>query len=152
MKIQFYKISNVSKKINKQLPSTPPLTLDGFLKDGSNIMDPIIQIEHSGVPDYNYAFIPEFNRFYFMKPATSVTNNVWEISLHVDVLYTYRQGILTAPCIVAKSSSKYNLYLNDANYKCYQNPHIFSERFPSGFNVENAHFIMTLFGDKVAAS
>lgn len=152
MRIQFYKISNVSKKINKQLPGTPPLTLDGFLKDGSNIMDPVIQIEHSGVPDYNYAFIPEFNRFYFMKPATSVTNNVWEISLHVDVLYTYRQGILTAPCIVAKSSSKYNLYLNDANYKCYQNPHIFSERFPSGFNVENAHFIMTLFGDKVAAS
>lgn len=152
MKIQFYKMSNVNNKINKRVPDTPALTLEGTVKDNCNIMDPVILVEKSGVPDYNYVFIPEFNRYYFMSPATAVTNNTWEIKLHVDVLFTYRQQIMTAPCIVAKSASSYNLYLNDNNYKCYQNPHIFSERFPSGFNVENAHFIMTLFGDKVLAS
>ena len=152
MRIQFYKMANVNNKINKTLPDTPALTLEGTVKENCNIMDPVILIEKSGIPDYNYCFIPEFNRYYFMSPATAVTNNTWEISLHVDVLFTYRQQILTAPCIVAKSASSYNLYLNDNNYKCYQNPHIFSERFPSGFNVENAHFIMTLFGDKVLAT
>lgn len=152
MRMQFYKISDIAKKINKSLPGTPALTLEGTLKDNCNILDPVITIEHSGVPDYNYVFIQEFNRYYFMSPATQVRNNIWEVSLHVDVLFTYRQGILTAPCIVAKSASDYNLYLNDNNYKCYQNPHIFSERFPSGFNVENSTFIMTVFGDKVAAT
>lgn len=152
MRIQFYKMANVNNKINKMVPDTPALTLEGTVKENCNIMDPVILIEKAGVPDYNYVYIPDFNRYYFMSPATAVTNNTWEITLHVDVLFTYRQQILTAPCIVAKSASKYNLYLNDNNYKCYQNPHIFSERFPSGFNVENAHFIMTLFGDKVLAS
>ena len=152
MRIQFYKMANVNNKINKKLPDNPALTIDGTVKDNCNILDPVILIEKTGVPDYNYVFIPEFNRYYFMSPATAVTNNTWEIALHVDVLFTYRQQIMTAPCIVAKSASNYNLYLNDNNYKCYQNPHIFSERFPSGFNVENAHFIMTLFGDKVLAN
>lgn len=152
MRIQFYKMANVNNKINKRVPDTPALTLEGTVKENCNIMDPVILIENVGVPDYNYVYIPDFNRYYFMSPATAVTNNTWEIALHVDVLFTYRQQILTAPCIVAKSASKYNLYLNDNNYKCYQNPHIFSERFPSGFNVDNAHFIMTLFGDKVLAS
>lgn len=152
MRIQFYKIDNINKKINKRLPDNPALTIEGVLKEDCTILDPAIQITHNGVPDYNYCFIPDFNRYYFMSPATALHNNLWEIQLHVDVLFTYRQGILTAPCIVAKSASNYNLYLNDNNYKCYQNPKIFSERFPSGFNVENARFIMTLFGDKVVAS
>lgn len=149
MTIQFYKINNISNKINKSLPQTPGLTLTGSLKDGSDILDPVITISNSGVPDYNYAYIAEFGRYYFVAPPTNVRKDLWEMSMHVDVLFTHRSGILSAPCIVAKSSSDYNLYLNDANYKCYQNPFIFSEAFPSGFDVSNARFIMTLFGDKV---
>lgn len=152
MTIQFFKINNISNKINKSIPGTPDLTLTGSLKDGSDILDPVITISKNGVPDYNYAFIPEFNRYYFIAPPTNVRKDLWEMSLHVDVLYTYRQGILTAPCVVAKSSSNYNLYLNDSNYKCYQNPLIFSDTFPAGFDVSQAHFIMTLFGDKVLSS
>lgn len=152
MRMFFYKISNVNNKVNKTLPDTPDLTLEGTLRDACDILNPVIKIEKSGVPDYNYVYIPEFGRYYFMAPAKSIHNNIWEVSLHVDVLYTYRQQILTAPCIVAKSTSNYNLYLQDSNYKCYANPYIFSERWPSGFNVENAHFIMTLFGDKVLAT
>lgn len=152
MRLQFYKIANLNSKINKQIPDTPALQLDGTLKDACDILTPRIQIEHNNVPNYNYVYIPEFERYYFMDPPTCVYNNIWDINLRVDVLYTYRQGILTAPCIVAKSTSNYNLYLDDANYKCYANPYIFAERWPSGFNVENAHFIMSLFGDKVVAT
>lgn len=152
MRMMFYKITNVNNKINKTIPDTPTLQIDGILKDDCDILNPKILIEKSGVPDYNYVHIPEFGRYYFMAPAVSVKNNFWEIPLHVDVLFTYRQQILTAPCIVAKSTSNYNLYLDDSNYKCYANPYIFAERWPSGFNVENAHFIMSLFGDKVLAT
>lgn len=152
MNISFYKIADISNKITKRLPDNAPLTLTGVLKDNCDLLNPVIMIENSGVPDFNYAYIPQFSRYYFMSPAVAVTNNMWEIKLHVDVLYTYRQAILSAPCIVAKSSSDYNLYLNDSNYKCYQNPHIFDQVFPSGFDVSNAHFIMSVFGDKVAAT
>lgn len=152
MRIQFYNIPNISNKINKNLPDSPALTIEGTLKDPCNMLDPTIVIEHDGVPRYNYAYIPDFERFYFVAPPTNNGLKLWSVNMHVDVLYTWRQGILTAPCVVAKSSSNYNLYLNDNNYKCYQNPHIFSYNFPSGFDITQAHFVMTLFGDKVVTS
>ncbi len=152
MRILFYKIDNISKKINKRLPDAPALTLDGTLKENCDMLNPVILINHTGVPDYNFCHIPDFERYYFIAPPTNVGAVLWELHMHVDVLYTWRQGILTAPCIVAKSSSNYNLYLNDNNYKCYQNPLTFSYNFPSGFDISNAKFVMTLFGDKVTVT
>ena len=152
MNIYLYKISDVNNKISKTIPQTPSISLAGNLKEDCNFLDPVVTIENVGVPDVNYAYIPEFGRYYFVSPPTNKGAKIWELKLHVDVLLTYSQGILNAPCIVAKSSSNYNLYLNDANYKCYQNPHIFSYGFPGGFNVANARFILTLFGDKVIAT
>lgn len=149
MNINLYKITNINKKINKTLGTY--VTLEGTLKEDCKLLDPVIKIAANDPPDFNYAYIPDFNRYYFVEPPTAIRTGIWELTMHVDVLYTYRDGIMSAPCIVAKSSSNYNLYLNDPNYKCYQNPHIFSERFPSGFNLEDAHFVMTLFGDKVLA-
>lgn len=152
MNIKLYKISNISKKINKTLPDTPTLSLDGNLKADCDFLDPVIEIENNGVPDANYAYIAAFSRYYFVEPPVNIGAKMWRLKMHVDVLYTYSSGIMSAPCIVAKSSSKYNLYLNDANYKSYQNPHIFSYAFPSGFNVANAHFVMTLFGEYVVGT
>ena len=152
MRILFYKISNINNKINKTIPNNPDLTMDGNLRADCDMLNPVITVEHSGAPDYNYAYIQEFGRYYFIAPPKNVGATLWELSCHVDVLYTWRSGIMSAPCIVAKSSSSYNLYLNDSNYKCYQNPHIFSERFPAGFDVSQAHFVMTLFGDKAVAT
>lgn len=152
MNIYLYKIANVAKKINKTLPGTPTLSLSGNLKDNCDFLNPVIEIENSGVPDVNYAYIPEFSRYYFVDPPINLGATMWQLKMHVDVLYTYRSGIMAAPCVVAKSSSNYNLYLNDANYKCYQNPHIFSYSFPSGFTPENPRFIITLFGKYTAAS
>lgn len=147
MNILLYKMASISKKINKTLPQSPTLSLTGNLKEDCDFLDPVIEIENNGVPDVNYAYIADFGRYYFVEPPTNIGAKLWRLKMHVDVLYTYRSGIMGAPCIVAKSSSSYNLYLNDSNYKCYQNPHIFCQAFPSGFNVANAHFVVTLFGD-----
>ena len=152
MIIKLYKITNVSKKINKTLPDTPTLSLTGNLKNDCDFLNPVIEIENTGVPDVNYAYIEEFSRYYFVEPPVNTGAKLWQLKMHVDVLYTYSASIMAAPCIVAKSSSSYNLYLNDANYKCYQNPHIFSYEFPAGFDVSQAHFVMTLFGTYVVGT
>ena len=146
MNIYLYKIAAVNNKIVKTIPGTPALSLTGNLKDDCDFFNPVIDIENNGVPDINYAYIPEFSRYYFVEPPVNMGAKIWRLKMHVDVLYTYRDGILNAQCIVAKSSSNYNLYLNDANYKCYQNPHIFSYGFPDGFTPENPRFIITMFG------
>lgn len=151
MIVTLYKISDAPNKIRKTL-GTAVLSLEGTLKENCSIMDPVIMVYNSGFINANYAYIQAFGRYYHINDIVSVKNDLWEIRLHVDVLFTYAAGILAAPCIVAKSSSNFNLYLNDANYKCYQNPHIFSYEFPSGFTPENARFIVTMFGKYQASS
>lgn len=113
-------------------------TLSGVLKDESSIVDPVILVEKDDPLEANYAYIEAFHRYYYIKDITSVRNGVWRITMHTDVLKTFSEGILNSPCIVAKSSSKYNMYLNDADYKCLQDDIVMTKVFPHGFTPGNS--------------
>lgn len=127
-------------------------TLSGVLKEESSIVDPVILIEKDNPIEANYAYIAEFNRYYYIKDITSVRNGLWRITMHTDVLKTFSEGILNSPCIVAKSSSRFNLYLNDSDYKCLQDDIIMTKTFTSGFNLANSTFVAAILGDKEAGS
>ena len=137
-------------KISKT-PETK-FTLEGVLKEESSIVDPVIMIQHDNPIDANYAYIAEFNRYYYIRDITSVKNGMWRITMHTDVLKTFSEGILNSPCIVAKSSSRFNLYLNDSDYKCLQDDIIMTKSFTSGFNLANSTFVAAILGDKEAGS
>ena len=62
---------------------------------------------------------------------------------------TYKNGIINAPCIIAKSSNRFNMYLNDPSYKCYQNNYVFIRNFSNGFPIEQSHYVLTVMGDKI---
>lgn len=126
-------------------------TISGTLRDETSIVDPDILIEYNGtLTDCNYAYIAEFSRYYFIKNIESVRTKLWRVSMHCDVLKTFSEGILGSPCIVARSSDRFNLYLNDAHYKAQQNPIIFTKKFPSGFDLTNATFVLGLIGGREA--
>ena len=87
-------------------------TLTGTLRDESSIVDPEIIIEHenpvgSGLQHgANYAYIGIWNRFYYIKDIVAfrsytdenhVLHNLWKVSMHCDVLYTFSEGILNSP-------------------------------------------------------
>jgi len=132
--------------INKTPTTVTALT--GTLKDGASVTDPVVLVEMASLPAANYAYIHDFNdRYYYIKDIVNVANTLWEIHLHVDVLKTYANAILHAPCIIAKTASNdFNLYLPDPNFKCQQDERIGMVNFPNGFDTEDAHFYMTFFG------
>lgn len=146
MILQLLSTSDPRNKVEKT--TTQIASLSGALKDGSSITDPVILVESADLPAANYAFIEVFqNRYYFIKDIRNVNNNLWEISMHVDVLMSYSSAILSSPCIVAKTASdRFNLYLPDPNFKCQQNDRYGMVSFPSGFDASNAYFYLTLFG------
>lgn len=148
MTIDFYNNVSPLNKINKSIGSSLA-TLQGTLKEETDILNPVILIESAAVPNYNYAYITEFGRFYNVAPAKSVRTNLWELSMHVDALYTFRAGLLKASCILKRSSDRFNLYLNDPEMKCLQNEWVTCEPFPSGFDRANATFVLALIGDRV---
>ena len=125
-------------------------TLNGELRDESSIIDPVILIEKDNPIEANYAYIAAFNRYYYIKDITAVRTGLWRISMHTDVLKTFSEGILNSPCIVAKSSSKYNMYLNDSDYKCLQDDIVMTKTFPSGFNLADSMYVAAILGDKVS--
>lgn len=138
---------NNSEKNRLDKNITDLVTLSGTLRDKTSIIDPVIMIEGdlSSYVNCNYLTITAFNRSYFINNITSVRNDLFEITAHVDVLTTYKDSIRANSAIIARQEKKWNLYLNDGVFKTYQNPHIVTKAFSSGFTQQ--HFIFSVAGN-----
>lgn len=122
-------------------------TLTGSLRNQSSIIDPIIEVTGilpATVTSCNYAYIPEFGRYYFVKNIISVRTNVWVIQCHVDVLGTYATQIKAQTAVIRRQENSWNLYLDDGIFKTYQNPEIITKAFPAGFTTQN--FVLAVAG------
>lgn len=138
---------NNSEKERLDKSITDIATISGTLREKTSLIDPVIVIEGdlSNYVNCNYMTIQAFNRSYFINNITSVSNNLFEISAHVDVLTTYKTQIRTNDAIIARQEKKWNLYLNDGVFKTYQNPYIVTKAFPSGFTSQ--HFVFSVAGN-----
>lgn len=140
-----------SEPYNKiQKSPTVVATVSGTLKEECSLMDPEILIERSEpIIDANYAYI-EFSenvgKYYFIKNVEAYRSGLWRVSMHCDVLMTYAAGILSSPAIVARSSSNFNMMMNDDHYYTQENPMIFTKAFPNGFDTSTASYVLALIG------
>lgn len=128
-------------KISKS-PSTV-MTLTGTLRDEADIVNPVILIEYDGtLVNCNYMHIATLNRYYFITKIESVRTGLWRVYGHCDVLKTYSSAILGTECVVARSESDYNLYLNDSCFKVYSNPRLSVINFPQKFSGKSYVLVM----------
>lgn len=137
-------LMNNQQELNK-ISKTPAtvMTLTGTLREETDIVDPEINVEYNGtLTNVNYMYIPELHRYYFITKIESIRIGVWRIYAHCDVLKTYAEAILGTECVVARSESRYNLYLNDAAFKVYSNPRLQCANFPNKFTGESYILIM----------
>lgn len=109
--IIFYNTNSERHALDKQL--TNPRTVNGVLRDGTSILHPVIVIEYTSVPSFNYAYIEKFKRYYYVTDVGSVVNNIWAISLDVDVLMSFGTQIRTCNAMVERNEYWYNLTLYD---------------------------------------
>lgn len=129
------KLQNSGFPINK-LEKNPNLvtTVNGTLRNETEVVDPIILIEMSEFPNCNYLTIDAFNRSYFIREVRAVRNNIWEVHAHVDVLMSFKEQILGNRVLVCRNENKFDLYLNDGVFKAKQNSRIGYLSFPNGFS------------------
>ena len=143
-----FQTSNSDKRaLDKNI--TDNFTVSGVLKKETSIINPVIVIEKSlsDVAGCNYMTINAFGgRKYFITNIKSITNDLVEVSGHVDVLSTYAAGIKKNTGIVYRQEGRgnWNLYLDDGSFKAYQNPKIAVKKFPSGFTSER--FVLAVAG------
>lgn len=120
-------------------------TLNGALRYPTSLTDPTITIERSSPTGFNYFYIPEFGRYYFLTGVASVANNLISITGHVDVLMTYSSEIRALKAVVRRQENKYNLYLDDGIFKSYQNTKHKIITFPYNFNEYS--YVLALAGN-----
>lgn len=91
MEIHLYVNSSEKNQLGKTLSSE--LVLTGNLRDEASVTNPVILIQADNVSGYNYAYVKEFNRYYFIRNMVSVRTGLWRIELSVDVLESYKTEI-----------------------------------------------------------
>lgn len=145
MEIYLYNNASDPRVVDKSI--TLGTTLSGELKDKCDIEDPTILIEGISAINYNYAYIPEFGRFYFFKsPPTVISNNLVEIKLHVDVLKTYATQIKACKAIVRRQERKYNKYLVDSEALSYSYEILSAYAFDTPFTKTSVPYLTMLGG------
>lgn len=120
MQINLFLYSGEQNRINKFNLLSNRFVMDGILKNTTSVVKPSIMIEKTNpaIYKYNYMYIPDFNRYYFIEEIIEIRNNLWEIKGRCDVLYSYMTDILSNKCVIdkAESSIDSNLYLNDGSF------------------------------------
>lgn len=138
--------TNNSENISISKDLTDVISMDGTLKEGTSIIDPVIKIECdlSQIATCNYMTIETFKRSYFITDIKSIRNGLCEISAHVDVLTSFASEIKSNRGIVKRQENKWNLYVDDGSFKTYQNPIVLTKAFPTGFTKQE--FVLAVAG------
>lgn len=108
MVITLYKNNSERNCVTKTLSN--PRTLNGTLRQETSIKTPIITIAgDENTPFFNYAYIEDFARYYFITDIKSIRNGVWEISFLCDVLMSFKNDILNAHAVIDQTQ-EYDIY------------------------------------------
>lgn len=98
---------NFAKKSNStKVPAVSGTSFDCIIKAPSGILYPTIQLQlpMTSPPLYNYAYISDFGRYYWIREWT-YENRLWVASLAIDVLGSFKSSIGSSTLYVLRSAS-----------------------------------------------
>lgn len=111
--IQLFQCTAERNRVNKTDYMKLVGSLFGTLREEASITSPDILVEGKTLPIFNYVYIREFNRYYYVTELSSVRANLWDIALDVDVLMTYNTAIRGCTAYVDRNENNYNKKIID---------------------------------------
>ena len=138
------KFGKASKEINST--KVPALTkeLDCQLKDGVSLTSPVLLIRGSQFDvGYNYCYIPKWSRYYFVNNIGINTGGVFEVSLSVDVLASYKADILAGTAYVRRSQSHGSLHVPDASWSHESKYSTLTRSIDIGLSTDGCYLLFT---------
>lgn len=115
MEVVFYYNLSDARCINKELVEGE--TFIGQMRDEVSIMNPTIRFDTDQIMRYNYAYIPELQRYYSIDDITVFRQGVTDVTMSVDVLMSFRRDILNTIAVVDKQAMQENgdEYIDDGS-------------------------------------
>lgn len=145
MDITLYVNSSERQEINKSLSNDTVLT--GILRGESSVISPTFTIEHANPSGFNYCYIPDFGRYYFITNITSVRNSIWRIDCSVDVLMSFKDAILALEVVVSDNTDGDNeTYVNGKPWVTTVKSKTDVIMFPSGLLDSGEYILITSGG------
>jgi len=133
-------------------------SLEGSLRNDSPISNPSILIESDAVAigdvvRANYAYIPEFGRYYYIRECTQIRNHLWKLDMVCDVLMSFATGIKASMAIVQETTvegnDRVNNYVSNDSFARLVKDKTDIIQFPSGFE-DSPFFILITAGGIVS--
>ncbi|MBO5424430.1 MAG: M23 family metallopeptidase [Lachnospiraceae bacterium] len=115
MDIILYKCTDETNAFPKTL--TKGVTISGTLRGECDILSPVLVF--TGVNSfewfktYNYMYIPDFGRYYFVSEMNLTSNASIEISCTIDVLQSWKDDINNLSAVVARNEFESDPYIID---------------------------------------
>lgn len=148
------KLWNFTKRHN----STSRPTGSGFtqfdvvFKTPTSVNNPIILLQSSTFPNFNYMTIDTFNTYYYIDDIVINANNLFEIRCSIDALATAKPYIGTTSAFVKYSTSNFDEYLKDD--RILATSELSTEvgvttlnEISTGFGTATTQWILTTFSD-----
>lgn len=101
--INFYSYNGHPNTVNKQLGDFT--AIEGDLRQTFDVLRPTVTLRKQPRPTFNYCYIPDLGRYYFVDRVSFEGNNAYELVLRIDVLKTYETEILAATGRVTESDN-----------------------------------------------
>ena len=126
-------------------------TISATAKGDINIISPTLII-HNFTTDFNYCYISDFDRYYFVKSITLLTGQRIQIDLSVDVLMTYKEEIKNLTVNVLRYENIEPTFLTDSRIPLFSDTLQKVIEFPKNiFNLEipsenSKNFLLTVAG------
>ena len=114
MLMKMYETKSSNNVINKVLENE--LEFDIKFKDKTDIVNPVVILHSETLILSNYAFIPEFNRYYFVDKIELFPNGIYNVTLRCDVLESFKAEILASSGFINQQTNNVNKYYN-SNYQ-----------------------------------
>lgn len=103
MDILLYNNHSEKNELNKFIDGEA--VFQGTMRQETSVSDPEFLIEFNGyLSSFNYCYIPDFQRYYYILDVSVVRTSLWRVSCHVDVLMSFKDEILSSYAILDEST------------------------------------------------
>ena len=148
--VTFYKMTLDKRYLDKTAGLKNPSTINSaHFIDDTEIVNPTMKLSDFDEDQCNYVYIPSLRRYYYVTGVT-YSRGYYFISLHVDVLMSFKDSIMSQETILSRCSDYkyYNLYQSDDKFQLYEYTNIRYKFFKGGqtFSPNIQNFVLCVMG------
>lgn len=135
--LKLYKNSSENNDLQKTISNE--CVVQGYSRVVVDMLNPVIELAGIDVNSYNYCYVQELNRYYYIENVNIHPNGVYKLTMRVDVLMTYKDDILASHGLITKNR-EYNPYTGDIDVESRYT--LEKHEFENGFDYTNGDFVL----------